>query len=305
MTIGFIGLGVFGGRVATRLVHQGFGLMIFDRVTDAVRYFMLKNSADVAEAPRTLAALCDIVVCVLPSAADVRDATLGPLGLAAGLPDGKSLVLLDLGASSAADARALADEFLPRGVTYIEAPAWGTPLDARDGRLAISCGCDDAGAIEQVQPILRALAGKIVHTGRAGSAHMMGALAEQMRAAAMLAAAEALALGKMAGVAPEAFVAWCEGAGLMAPAVAEILRRNAFNRNAVSSGHTIATVTHNLEMSRAAAAATGVALPHLELLANTWLAAGRRRGAEADHAEIVRWVEEVSAPAPPEPPTTG
>jgi 3-hydroxyisobutyrate dehydrogenase len=302
MTIGFVGLGVFGGRIATRLVHEGFGLMIHDRVTDAVRYFMLKNSADVAEAPRTLAALCDVVVCVLPTPDDVREIALGPLGLAEGRPEGKTVPLVDLGTSSSAQAQALAAELAPHGIAYVEAPAYGVPLDARDGRLVIPFGCDDPAITDRVMPVLRALSGQVRRTGAPGSAHVMAALTEQMRAAAMLAAAEALALGAAAGVAPEAFVESCESAGLIPPTVANTLRRHAFARTAAGSGHTFSTLTHNLALMQALAAEKGFFFEQGKVLARVWSEAAAARGPEADHADIVRFVAEAARPAPGDDP---
>ena len=135
MTIGFIGLGAFGERIAARLVNEGHGLMIHDLVTDAVRYFMLRHSADVAERPRMLALLCDPIVCVLPTAADVRQIAVGPMGVAEGLTEGKRVTLIDLGTSSSKEAMQLAAEFAPRGIDYVEAPAFGSLSDAREGKL--------------------------------------------------------------------------------------------------------------------------------------------------------------------------
>lgn len=291
MTIGFIGLGAFGGRVATRLVFEGHGLMIHDCVTDAVRYFMLKNSADVAEAPRTIASLCDIAIAVLPTPADVRTIAIGRMGLVDGIPEGKRITLIDLGTSNAAECAALAAELAPCGIDYVEAPAYGSTQEVREGKLVIPYGCDDPAVAEKVAPLLRALATRINHTGAVGSAHALGALVEQMRAGALLAAAEAIVAGRKAGVAPQALLDWAQGAGLLAPAIFSALRNHSLAPAAVGSGHTMGALTQNLALARQLANLHGLALKQSEITADLWQAAMGARGAEADHADILRWVE--------------
>ena len=47
--IGFIGLGSFGARIASRLTRQDMGLLVYDSWIEPVRYFMLKHTADMGE----------------------------------------------------------------------------------------------------------------------------------------------------------------------------------------------------------------------------------------------------------------
>lgn len=293
MTIGCIGLGVFGARVAARLSRQGFGVMIYDSWTEPVRYFLLKNTGDMGESPRMLAALCDVVVAVLPDAKAMRDVALGRLGLVEGLKDGKTCLLLDLGTTSARDATALAADLAPRGIHYIEAPARGTPIDAREGRLTIPVG-GEAQLIERAMPVLRALGQTITPTGAVGSAHLMSALVEHARASAVLAVAEAVAIGKAAGVSPKALRQWCAAEGLIAPAVASLM-----DERPTDSGHTIETLLDNLRSLTALARANSLSPRHADLLAAMWGEAGKALGVQRDIAEIGRFLERDMLPRPP------
>ena len=285
MTVGCIGLGVFGARVATRLGHEGFGLLVHDIHVEPVRYFLLKNTADMGESPRMLAALCDVVITVLPDAAATRKAALGRLGMVEGLSNGKTCVLLDLGTTSAAEARALAADLAPHGIHYVEAPARGSPVEAREGRLVIPVG-GETEAVERATPILRALGESVTHTGEVGSAHLISALVEQVRAATALALAEALAVGKAAGVAPDALGDWCRKEGLIAPAFERLARANP-----ADTGHALDTLTHNLGLMSAVAAEHGLDPRLGGLVARMWGEAQAALGPQRDMAEIGRWLE--------------
>jgi 3-hydroxyisobutyrate dehydrogenase len=285
MTVGCIGLGVFGARVATRLGREGFGLLVHDIHVEPVRYFLLKNSADMGESPRMLAALCDVVIAALPDAAATRKAALGRLGMAEGLSGGKTCVLLDLGTTSAAEARALAADLAPHGIQYVEAPARGSPVEAREGRLVIPVG-GEAEAVARAMPVLRALGESVTHTGEVGSAHLISALVEQVRAATALALAEALAVGKAAGVAPDALAEWCRKEGLVAPALERLARENP-----ADTGHALDTLTHNLGLMTAISAEQGLDPRLGGLVARMWSEAQAALGPQRDMAELRRWLE--------------
>ena len=201
--VGCIGLGVFGARIAARLAEEGFFPMVYDAHSDPIRYFLLKTSADIADAPTMMAEACDMVITVLPTAADVRAVALGRASLA----DAKRprCVLVDMGTSGAAETKALAEALAPRGIPVLEAPVCGTPMDAKAGRLIIPVGGEEA-LIERCMPVFQALGRQVLRTGPLGSAHAGAALAEYLRAAGMLAAGEALAVAHKLGMAPQALV---------------------------------------------------------------------------------------------------
>ena len=285
MTVGCIGLGVFGARVATRLGREGFGLLVHDIHVEPVRYFLLKNTADMGESPRMLAALCDVVITVLPDAAATRKVALGKLGMAEGLTNGKTCVLLDLGTTSAPEARALAADLAPHGIKYVEAPARGSPADAREGRLILPVG-GDADSVARATPVWRALGESVTHTGDVGAAHLISALVEQVRAASALALAEALAVGKAAGVAPDALGEWCRMEGLVAPAFERLARENP-----VDTGHALDTLTHNLGLMASVATEHGLDPRLGVLVARMWGEAQAALGPQRDMAELRRWLE--------------
>lgn len=290
LRVGCIGLGVFGARVAERLAEEGFFPMVYDAQSDPIRYFLIKTSADIADAPAMMAEFCDVVLTVLPRAADVREAALGRAGLATAKKP--RCVLVDLGTSGEAETRALAAALAPRGIPMVEAPACGTPMDARAGRLVIPVGGDDA-AIERCMPALNVLARAVLRTGPLGSAHAGAALAEYLRAASLLAAGEALLMARTLGMTPQELVENGKALGVLAPAIADTLADLAKGRD---SGHTIGTVVGHLDIAHELAARAGLTLRFEALCRELWTAAQGARGTEADITTIVRLLEQMASP---------
>src|SRR4051794_28187076 len=101
LRVGCIGLGVLGARIAARLAGEGFYPMVYDAHSDPLRFFILKTSADIADGPAMMAEACDVVITVLPTAADVRQVALGRSGLAVAAKP--RCVLIDMGTSGAAE----------------------------------------------------------------------------------------------------------------------------------------------------------------------------------------------------------
>ena len=131
--LGVIGLGAMGARIATRLVWQGFNPQVYDVVDVAVRMFTNDVGGMMSGSPKMMAQSCDVVITVLPSAEALRDVLYGWEGLAGGFRPGGTII--DMGAADPLSDRDLAKQLAERGIDLIDAPALGTPADARAGKL--------------------------------------------------------------------------------------------------------------------------------------------------------------------------
>ena len=149
--------------------------------------------------PKMMAQLCDIVITALPSAAEMRDVFFGWEGLATGFK--KDGLVMDIGVTDPLETVAMAKELAAHGVQLVDAPAFGTPDDAREGRLTMVVGGED-GAVERCRPVLDKLAAKVIRAGATGSAQAAAAIADYLRAARLLAASEAIRLGGHFGFEP-------------------------------------------------------------------------------------------------------
>src|SRR5438105_11951264 len=85
--LGFIGLGLMGGRMARRLLDAGYPLGVYNRTRERARP-LAEAGARVYDTPRALAAASEIVLSSLADDAAVTETLLGAEGALAGMRPG-------------------------------------------------------------------------------------------------------------------------------------------------------------------------------------------------------------------------
>lgn len=193
----FIGLGVMGAAMAANIARAGFALTVSSRTRDKARPLEEAGAAWAdrpAEAARGAAA---IGICV-PDTADVEAVLFGPGGVAEGAAPGT--VVVDFSTISATAtagfARRLRDA---TGAELLDSPVSGGPQGARDGTLTCMVG-GDATAFARAEALFRAVGKTVTHLGPAGAGQVCKSANQLLIAATLQAVAEALALGRKAGL---------------------------------------------------------------------------------------------------------
>jgi 3-hydroxyisobutyrate dehydrogenase len=171
------------------------------------------------------------------------------------------------------------EELSKRGIDLVGAPAFGTPLQAKEGKLTLVVG-GPATAIARVRPVLELLAARIVEVGAAGAAQAAGAIADYLRAAELLAASEAIRLGKRFGFEPAAVLG-----------LASDLRGGGALLRQEDTGLQLGILRRNLDLAARLAVATDMRSPLLEATLAAWTAAEKKLGYGADHTAIAKWLE--------------
>lgn len=306
LRVGIIGLGAFGSRVAMRLLGSGFHtLQIYDLSEETPRVFSNNWGGLHVGSPKMMAQNSDIIVTVLPSAAEIRDVCFGWQGLAGGFPRGG--ILIDLGVTDPLETVALAKELKSHGVDLVDAPAFGTPDDAGQGKLTLIVGGDEE-AVTRSGPVLEKLAAKIIRAGASGSAQAAGAVADYVRAVRLLAAGEAIQLGAHFGFEAANLLNVCDALG--GAALPELLRNDMATRR-FKSGHSLGILRANVELAARLAKSAGVALPLMTPAQTALGAAEARLGYGADQSAIIKWLETLvedadkNAVTTPQPADTG
>src|SRR5262249_11585828 len=169
-----------------------------------------------------MAQTCDAVITVLPSAAELREVCFGWENLAKGFSNGG--IVINLGIVDPLEIVAIARELKERGVTLIDAPAFGTPAQAKEGKLALFVGGEEE-AFARVRPVLETLAQSVERIGEVGAPQALGAIVDYVHGAALLATCEALRLGERFGLAPEVILRTAESADLRRLLREEVLTR--------------------------------------------------------------------------------
>jgi 3-hydroxyisobutyrate dehydrogenase len=292
LKLGVIGIGALGSRIALRLLWSGHHtLEIYDIADVATRLFTNDYGGMAIGSPKMMAQTCDAVVTVLPTAAELREVCFGWEGVAEGFAEGG--IVVDLGTTDPVATVEIANELAARRIDLVAAPAFGTPAQAKEGKLTLVVGGAEA-AVARCQPVLDLLATKILHAGAAGAAQAAGAIADFLRGAELLAASEAIRLGQRYGFEPAAVLSLGKELG---GDVGETLRREVVTRN-FRTGLGLGIVRRNIALAARLAAATDTRSPLLEATLAAWSAAEDTIGYGADHTSIIKWLEALPGLAP-------
>jgi 3-hydroxyisobutyrate dehydrogenase len=289
-TLGFVGLGTLGAPLASRLLHAGFRVQIYDFDNDAVRYFLMETGGEVAASPRLMAEACDIVLVMAPRPADVRAAAIGREGVLHGFGAGKLLV--DLGASPPAQTREIAKELRRTGVATVDAPALGGLAELRSGDFTLLVGGDN-DAVARAEPVLRTFGSRLIRTGPVGSAHAARALCGQLAALCFLATAETMMVGRRAGLEIGPLLDALNASPGANFATATTMPRHVLSRGFGSGlplDGLLADLQQALEVARDADMPAPLSALARELCASARLALGPGQ----DHTRLVRWLEQIA-----------
>jgi 3-hydroxyisobutyrate dehydrogenase-like beta-hydroxyacid dehydrogenase len=198
MRIGFIGLGIMGGSMASNLQKGGYDLVVHDIRRDTAKAH-LEAGAEWADTPRTMAEAVDVVFTSLPGPAEVETVAVGENGLLGGMR--ADTVYFDLTTNSPTLIRRVHSIFAARGVHVLDAPVSGGPRGARTRKLALWVGGDERVFL-RYKPVLDAIGDQVLHVGPIGAGSIAKLVHNCAGYAIQAALAEVFTLGVKAGVEP-------------------------------------------------------------------------------------------------------
>lgn len=195
--LGFIGLGQMGRPMATRLLEAGHKLVVHDRVPALVAEFVAKGAA-AAESPREVADRADLVFASLPTPPILRAVALGPDGVIEGQ---RARTFVDLSTTGPRVAGEVAAGFAEAGRSAFDCPVSGGKSGAAAGTLALMISGPRA-EYDALEPVLKVFGKPFFCGEKAGSAQVMKLCNNMLAATALVASAEAIAMGVKAGLDP-------------------------------------------------------------------------------------------------------
>jgi 3-hydroxyisobutyrate dehydrogenase len=282
--VAFLGLGRMGVPMAQRLAGAGFALRGWDlapaaRVAASAAGIPLGASA--AEACRDAAA----VITMLPDGKAVRAALEEPEVAAALTPD---TLVIDMSSSDPLGTRDLHAAFAARGIAFIDAPVSGGVARAVDGTLAIMAGGEDA-AIDRAAALFAAMGRHVFRCGPPGAGHAMKALNNYVSAAGLVAAVEAVAVGRRFGLDPATMVDVLNASTGRNNSTEVKLKQHILS-GSFGSGFSIGLMAKDLATAGALAEGLGIDAPLAAEMARRWRAAAEALGPGADHTAIARLI---------------
>ena len=195
--VAVVGLGSMGIGIAESLLRGGFQVIGCDVNTDALARFRQAGGATVAR-PGDIDADCQIVVCVVVSAAQAEDVLFGANGVAAWLQPGALFISCSTVAPDFA-VRA-AERLASQDVLYLDAPISGGAAKAAAGKLSIMAS-GSAQAFAKAKGVTDAIAEKLYRVGeKVGQGSSMKMINQLLAGVHIAAAAEAMALAIKVGL---------------------------------------------------------------------------------------------------------
>lgn len=201
--LGFIGLGVMGGRMAKRLLGAGHSVVVYNR-TKSKGDWLIEAGATWADTPRQVVEAADVTFSMVTNTKALDAITQGPDGVLAGLAPDK--IYVDMSTVSPEKSQEVAAQVAEKGAVMLDSPVSGSVETLEAGKLSVMVG-GDAEAYEKVKPYLMDIAPKAAHhVGGNGLAVAMKIASNLSLAVQMLAFSEGVLLAEKMGIKREVAV---------------------------------------------------------------------------------------------------
>jgi 3-hydroxyisobutyrate dehydrogenase len=258
-TIAFIGLGNMGNPMAANLVKAGHTVQGFDLMPENLSVAR-DNGVEATASAADAVDGAEAVITMLPAGKHVLEVydELAPLAAEGTLFIDCSTVDVD----SAREAHAIASA---NGLLSIDAPVSGGTAGAAAGTLTFMAGGSEE-AFALAEPMLRPMAGKVVHCGEAGAGQAAKICNNMILGVSMIAVCEAFVLAERLGLAPEKLFeisskssGQCWSLTSYCPVPGPV--PSAPSNRAYQPGFTAAMMLKDLRLAQEAAIAGGAATP--------------------------------------------
>lgn len=197
--IGFIGVGVMGKSIARHLLAAGYPVKVYTR-TKAKADELLAQGATWAQTPKEIAEAANVIFTMVGLPSDVEEVYFGENGLISNA--NIDTYLIDMTTSTPSLAIKIYQAAKEKGLHALDAPVSGGDIGARDGKLSIMVGGDEADFTD-VEHLLQHFGTNIVYQGSAGSGQHTKMCNQITIASNMIGVSEALVYAKNAGLDPE------------------------------------------------------------------------------------------------------
>jgi 3-hydroxyisobutyrate dehydrogenase-like beta-hydroxyacid dehydrogenase len=250
-TIAFLGIGLMGKPMASRLARAGFAVRAWNRSAAKAETLRALGAEPQPELAAAVAG-ADIIVSMLESGTAVGaviDAALPALQAGA--------LWIDMSSTQQGEALAFDARLQAGGVSFVDAPVSGGVVGAEAGTLAIMAGAS-VHDFARAEPVLRAM-GNPTLVGPVGSGQVAKLCNQLIVGGTLDIVAEALLLAHAAGADPAAVRMALRG-GFAESRILEVHGQRMLDRNFMPGGQ-VKSQLKDLRNVLVAAADAGVVLP--------------------------------------------
>lgn len=206
-----IGVGRMGGAMARRFAEAGHKLFLWNRDVSKAEKVADGIGAQVAPTAAAAAAAADVVLTSLADDAAVRSVYLDESGVAAGIePDSIAVETSTVAPETIHEVGEAVDA---TGAGFVESPVSGSVATVESGSLTVMAAGDE-DRIARVEPVLAAIAKRVVHVGARGNGAATKLAVNGLVHGLNVALSEALVLAEKSGVDRRvAYEVFASGAG--------------------------------------------------------------------------------------------
>jgi 2-hydroxy-3-oxopropionate reductase len=282
--IAVVGLGAIGSPVAVNLAKKGVKVEVWNRSKEKCANAIAAGATEISELENIDSA---IVLTALPDLSQVEALLAG--GLDKALKSGDFLVVM--GTVSPVAIKTLGAHLASRGIHLVDAPVSGGDVGAQNGTLSIMVG----GTEEEFNILLdtfKKVGSTIKHLGPLGAGEMAKACNQIVVAVTLSALAEAVTLGRKAGLNSETLIEILTG-GLANSQVLQVKKEKILTSD-FTPGGSAAFQLKDLNFALEAGVDTGVSLPTTSIVAELFKSLVEAGDGQLDHSSIVREIERRS-----------
>lgn len=200
--LGFVGLGVMGSEMVSRLLSKGHTVTGYNR-TRAKAQRLIDRGMKWGESPRAVCAAADITFSMVTNEKALAAIMEGPDGILSAVAPGTFLI--DMSTVSPHYSRSLAAKVREKGGDMIDAPVSGSVITLQEGKLSVMVG-GRRETFERLKPILDDIGPKVTYVGDNGLALSMKIATNLSLAVQMMAFCEGVLLAEKSGIAREVAV---------------------------------------------------------------------------------------------------
>ena len=279
-SVAIIGLGAMGHPIATNIAKSGVSTQVWNRSTKEVA------GATTLSPPQEVDAA--IVLTVLPDLPDV-EAVLAQ-GLEAALKDGDVLVVM--GTVSPVAVVALGKRLVTKGIRVVDAPVSGGDVGAQNATLSIMVGASEVDFADLL-PTFKKIGSTVLHLGPLGAGELAKACNQIIVGATLTALAEAVTLGRRAGLDTKVLLDILAG-GLAGSKALDVKREKIESGNFAPGGLSEFQLK-DLRFALEAGADNRTALPMTKEITELYEALVKNGDGKLDHSAIIKEIERRSA----------
>ena len=193
-TVGVIGLGKIGLPIARNLLCGGYKVFGFRRSSMAEFEGLGGIPASSAQ---EVGRCADVILSCVGTSESVADVVQGPRGLVHSARPGQ--IIVELGSHPVPEKESHVAPLVAKGAIFLDGEVSGTPGMVTERKAVVFLG-GDALAAKAVEPVIKGFADVCIYFGPFGSASRVKLINNLLVAIHIAATAEAMALGRKAGV---------------------------------------------------------------------------------------------------------